>query len=163
MWVLTVIFFFFDLTIKKLYLVESCLVAMGPGKGAAESKEDHTCVFEKLRDNLNATTSSFNGLPKAFSFVSRAYGGKLCDFYLCKEIYFSRSNFIENSNVHIMDNPERRTNFGLLAGNSHQHPYFGLSCNFHLLKKPFKHATNAVKKSKSITWTKLGWRKKLLN
>ena len=48
-WILTVTFFFYDLTQKKLYLVESCLVAMGPGKGAAESKEDHTYVFKKLR------------------------------------------------------------------------------------------------------------------
>ena len=45
-WILTVTFFFFDITHKKLYMVESCLVAMGPGKGAAEAKEDHTCVFK---------------------------------------------------------------------------------------------------------------------
>ena len=158
-WVLTVTFFFFDLTRKKLYLVESCLVAMGPGKGTAESKEDHTCVFEKLREDLNATTSSFNGLPKAFSFVSRAHGGKLCDFYLCKEIYFSRSNFTENSNVHIMDNPERRANFGLLAGNSHQHAYFGLSCNFHLLKKNFQ-ACNKCSKEIQKYCLGEGWMEK---
>ena len=48
-WILTVTFFFFDITRGELYLVESCLLAMGPGKGAAEAKEDHSCIFEKLR------------------------------------------------------------------------------------------------------------------
>ena len=76
-WVLTVTFFFFDLTKKKLYLVESCLVAMGPGKEVSESKEDHTYVFDKLREDLNAMINSADGTPKAFSFVSRAHKGKL--------------------------------------------------------------------------------------
>ena len=137
-WILTVTFFFYDLTQKKLYLVESCLVAMGPGKGAAESKEDHTCVFEKLRYDLEATTNSFDGTPVAFSFASRYHKGQLCDFYLCREIHFARASLTVHSNVHIMDNPERRANFGLLAGNSQQHPYFALSCNFQKLKAPFE-------------------------
>ena len=47
-----------------------------------------------------------------------------------------------------MDNPERRNNFGLLAGNSKNHAYFGLSCNFQELKLKF----NACKKCrKEIT------------
>ena len=158
-WVLTVTFFFFDLTKKKLYLVESCLVAMGPGKEVSESKEDHTYVFDKLREDLNAMINSNDGTPKAFSFVSRAHEGKLCDFYPCKEIYFSGECLTENSNIHIMDNPERRANFGLLAGNSHQHPYFGLSCNFQKLKSSFEACKKCSKEIKKYCFDE-GWMEK---
>ena len=137
-WILTVTFFFFDVTSRELYMVESCLVAMGPGKGAAESKEDHTCIFERLRYDLDAIHDNFDDTPIPFTFVSRAHKGSLCNFYLCKEIYFSTPRPKTNSNIHIMDNPERRTNFGLLAGNSKNHAYFGLSCNFKKLQLPFE-------------------------
>ena len=41
-----------------------------------------------------------------------------------------------------MDNPERRTNFGLLAGNSKNHPIFGISCFFDQLELPFHACKN---------------------
>merc|ERR1712197_327854 len=50
-WVLTVTFFFFDLTKKKLYLVESCLVAMGPGK------EDHKGGVTNLFGNSHHSST----------------------------------------------------------------------------------------------------------
>ena len=137
-WILTVTFFFFDIANHALYLVKSCLVAIGPGKGAAESKEDHTCIFEKLRYDLEAINNNFDGTPIPFTFASRAHDGILCDFYLCKEILFTKSSVKVNSSVHIMDNPERRANFGLYAGNSNNHSCFGLSCNFTKLKLPFE-------------------------
>ena len=147
-WVLTVTFFFFDTTVKELYLVESCLVAMGPGKGNAESKEDHSCIFERLRYDLDAISNSLDANPLLFTFVSRCHNGELCNFYLSKEIYLSEAGTTIQSNIHIMDNPERRNNFGLLAGNSHHHAYFGLSCHFGKLQLNF----NACKKCyKEIT------------
>ena len=136
-WVLTVTFFFFDTTEDELYLVESCLVAMGPGKGNAESKEDHNCIFERLRYDLDAISNTFDATPVLFNFVSRSHHGKICNFYLSKEIYLSEAALTMQSNIHIMDNPERRNNLGLLAGNSHHHAYFGLSCNFGKLHLDF--------------------------
>ena len=114
------------------------MVAIGPGKGAAESKEDHSCIFDKLRSDLDNINNKDDGSPIPLSFISRAHYGSLCTFYLSKEIYFSEANTTENSNVYIMDNPERRSNFGLLGGNSLNHAYFGLSCNFGQLQVPFQ-------------------------
>ena len=155
-WILTVTFFFFDITRGELYLVESCLLAMGPGKGAAEAKEDHSCIFEKLRYDIEAVHNNFDGNPIPFSFASRAHKGDLCDFYVCSEIYFSTSFTSSNSNIHIMDNPERRANFGLLAGNSHQHAYFGLSCHFGALQLQFhackKCTRDIIKYCKNEGW-----------
>jgi len=155
-WILTVTFFFFDIASQDLYLVESCLMAMGPGKGNADSKEDHSCIFKRLRYDLDSISNSFDGSPLLFTFVSRCHNGALCNFYLCKEIYLSTPSTTTNSNIHIMDNPERRNNFGLLAGNANLHAYFGLSCNFQELKLNF----NACKKCcKEITkyCEKEGW------
>ena len=131
-------------------------MAMGPGKGSADSKEDHNCIFERLRYDLDSISNSFDGSPLLFTFVSRCHNGALCNFYLCKEIYLSTPSTTTNSNIHIMDNPERRNNFGLLAGNANLHAYFGLSCNFQELKLNF----NACKKCcKEITkyCEKEGW------
>ena len=118
--------------------MKPCLVAIGPGKGAAESKEDHNCIFEKLRFDLDALEKNFEGTLSPFSFASRKHDGNLRDFYLCKEVLFAEQYLKVNSNVHIMDNPERRANFGLNAGNSNNHRCFGLSCNFSKLKLPFQ-------------------------
>ena len=74
-WILTVTFFFFDITKHELYLVKSCLVAIGPGKGAAKSKEDHTCIFEKLRYDLDAINNNFDGTHIPFTFASRTHDG----------------------------------------------------------------------------------------
>ena len=38
----------------------------------------------------------------------------------------------------LMDNPERRTNYGLLQGNSENHGILGISCNFDNMAKPFE-------------------------
>ena len=62
-WVCTVTFFCYDLTKELLYLVETMLLASGPGKGG--SNEDHTLVFEKIRDDLSKLTVE-NGDPKPF-------------------------------------------------------------------------------------------------
>ena len=82
---------------------------------------------------------------------------------MCKEVYFfqekitvdSNLDNTENpgsigSNIHIMDNPERRNNFGLLAGNSKNHAYFGLSCNFQELKLKFNACNKCSKEIPSI-------------
>ena len=69
-WILTVTFFFFDISKQELYLVESCLVAIGPGKGAAESKEDHSCIFDKLRSDLDNINNKDDGSPIPLSFIS---------------------------------------------------------------------------------------------
>ena len=55
-----------------------------------------------------------------------------------------------------MDNPERRTNFGLLAGNSLNHAYFGLSCCFTKLKLPFEACSHCQKAIESYC-NKEGW------
>ena len=137
-WIMTVTFFFFDITTEKLYMVESCLLALGPGKSFQDSKEEHSCIFEKLRADLDQVIDPDNEAPIPSKFVSRAHHGVLCDFYLCTESYFTQSNITVDSNSYIMDNPERRTNFGLLGGNSNNHAYFGLSCNFSKLRLPFE-------------------------
>ena len=48
-WILTVTIFLVDVQTNELYLVESCLVSMGPGKGNSKSKEDYTFTFDRLR------------------------------------------------------------------------------------------------------------------
>ena len=88
-WIMTVTFFCYDIETYELYLVEPCLVAIGPGKGAAESKEDHSCIFEKLRLDLDKVNNREDGSPIPLTFSSRAHEGRLCDFYICKEIHFS--------------------------------------------------------------------------
>ena len=62
--------------------------------------------------------------PVPIPLVSSFHDKQVVNFYIC----------------HIgalMDNPERRTNFGLLQGNSRNHGVFGLLCYFEQLKKPF--------------------------
>ena len=76
-------------------------------------------MFEKLRYDLEAMSNNLNDTPSIFSFVTRAHKGKMCDFYVCEEIYFSGSSLTVHSNIHIMDNLERRANFGLLSDNSY--------------------------------------------
>ena len=109
-------------------MVDSNLLAGGPGK-KGDGSEDHTVIMKKLYAELKNFIESLTKKPKCFQFVSRAHEGFLCNFYV-------------NSNIeYIMDNPERRANFGLLAGNSSIHTLFGLSCIFKKLQKPF-HACN---------------------
>ena len=55
-----------------------------------------------------------------------------------------------------MDNPERRTNFGLLAGNANNHAYFGLSCCFTKLKLSFE-ACSKCQKALSTYCLEEGW------
>lgn len=140
-WIMTVTFLFYQVIegSPKLYMVETCLVSCGPGKGMNES-EDHSEVFIELREDLKQLY--YDGNPVCFSFVSRAHGGLLCDFYTfreCKHFYDCiNDSVVDQSDVYLMDNPERRANFGLLAGNSKNHACFGLSCNFANLQKPFE-------------------------
>ena len=52
-WVMSVTFFCYDLALGELYMVEICLLAIGPGKSADESDEDHAPIFQKLKFNLS--------------------------------------------------------------------------------------------------------------
>ena len=95
-------------------MVKSQLLSSGPGKAS------HEKVFEELlRDKKEMTFSS--GGPnedrvKSFDFHSRCHGGKLTRF------------FLDPCFTGLMDNPERKANFGLLSGNSRNHALFGVSC-----------------------------------
>ena len=62
--------------------------------------------MRELYSELQGFIDTLNKDPKCFKLISRAHEGSLCNFYI-------------NPNIeYIMDNPERRVNFGLLAGNS---------------------------------------------
>ena len=155
-WIMTVTFFFYDIGTQKLYMVESCLLAIGPGRNTQESKEDHSCVFKKLKVDFDSINNIEDGSPLPLRFVSRAHRGTMCHFYLCKETYFAESNVTVDSGNYIMDNPERRSNFGLLGGNSLNHAYFGLSCNFMNLKLPFESCSSCQKEINTYC-SKEGW------
>ena len=159
-WIMSVTFFCYDLASGKLYMVETCLLALGPGKSAEDSIEDHSPIFQKLKMDMCLLYNKENGLPNPFTYVSRAHNGILCDFYFCNETFFTDSNHQVNSNIFIMDNPERRSNFGLLAGNSLNHAYFGLSCCFTKLKLPFE-ACSLCQKAIQAYCTEEGWMEKL--
>ena len=113
-WSGTVTFIFYDLNKCCVYMVKSQLLSSGPGKAS------HEKVFEELlRDKKEMTFSS--GGPnedrvKSFDFHSRCHGGKLTHF------------FLDPCFTGLMDNPERKANFGLLSGNSRNHALFGVSC-----------------------------------
>ena len=108
---------------SNLYLVDTKLLADGPGKG--DGTEDHSLIFEELHSELTALNEPNSNKPKCYEFISRAHDGDLCSF------------FVNSSIEYIMDSPERRSNFGLLAGNSSIHSLFGLSCNFSRLERQF--------------------------
>ena len=44
-WVMSVTFFCYDLALGELYMVETCLLAIGPGESAEESNKDHASIF----------------------------------------------------------------------------------------------------------------------
>ena len=108
---------------SNLYLVDTKLLADGPGKG--NGTEDHSLIFEELHLELTGLNEPNSQKPKCYEFILRAHDGKLCSF------------FVNSSIEYIMDSPERRSNFGLLAGNSSIHSLFGLSCYFSRLERQF--------------------------
>ena len=106
-WIMTVTFFCYNLASHQLYMVEPCLLTIGPGKSTSEAKEDHSCIFERLKTDLRAITDTEDGSLIPFTYISRAHNGQLCEFYFCKETYFTESHITVESDIYIMDNPER--------------------------------------------------------
>jgi hypothetical protein len=129
-WVGTNTLYFIDARSMRILWIETLLFASGPGKGA--TKEDHTCVMAKLVDEkrLHATD---DGTLTSTTFTSRLHGLEQV------QVYWQCVAFL-------LDNPERRGDFGLLGGGSNNHPYFGLSCYFNELEKPFA-ACNECRRS----------------
>ena len=65
-WILTVTFFFYEISTKALYMVDSNLLAGGPGK-KGDGSEDHTVIMKELYSELQSfidllTKKSENGL-----------------------------------------------------------------------------------------------------
>ena len=142
-WIMTVTFYCYDLCTEEIYLVNTELLSSGPGKGL--DKEEHNLVLHELYKDLKqfGTSSDMNDKP-FFPFISRAHGGKVCNF------------FFNPSIIYLMDNIERRANFGLLAGNSNLHSIFGISCSFNDLNRTFSACKQCKKESKNIVQNKIG-------
>lgn len=115
-------FLLYDLKEQFVYLVSSTLFAVGPGKGS--DSEDHTSIFQHMLSKNNELFDS-SGQHKPLSLISTFHNRNWVDFYICHV-------------GALMDNPERRSNFGLLQGNSRNHGVFGMSCYFDQLDKPFQ-------------------------
>ena len=115
-------FILYNLKEQCLYSVDSTLFVVGPGKG--NDKDDHTKVFQQmLLDNQQLFDD--NGTHRPLPLISRYHQMKVVNYYICHL-------------GALMDNPERRSNFGLLQGNSRNHGVFGISCFFDQLVHPFQ-------------------------
>ena len=129
-WVATWTFVMYDMAEQCVYNVLTTLCAVGPGKG--DDQEDHTLVFQLMVvDNMKLYNVDGNNKP--ITVISR--------FHNMTEI-----NIFVTTIAILMDNPERRSNYGLLQGNSKNHGIFGTSCNFELLHLPFE-ACNVCKQN----------------
>jgi hypothetical protein len=109
---------------RQPYMVRTGLFSIGPGKGWND-KEDHTETIDRLWHDSREITVE-DGLPKAHVLPSLHHQGSMAKFYFSPDFVF------------LMDNPDRRGNFGLLGGNSKNHGVFGYNIFFDLLEKPFE-------------------------
>ena len=142
-WIMTVTFYCYDICTEEIYLVNTELLSSGPGKGL--DKEEHNLVLHELYKDLKQFGSSSDMIDKPFfPFISRAHGGKVCNF------------FFNPSIIYLMDNIERRANFGLLAGNSNLHSIFGISCSFNDLNRTFSACKQCEKRIKKYC-SKQNW------
>jgi hypothetical protein len=108
-WAVTTTFVFYDVKEKQPYMVRTGLFSSGPGKGWND-KEDHAEVIDKLFSDSRDLTVH-DGLPRSHHLPSLYHGGAHARFYFSPDFVF------------IMDNPERRGNFGMLGGNLKNHEF----------------------------------------
>ena len=124
-WAATQTFVLADFKDLNVYYVDSLLVASGPGKGS--KKEDHSIVLRAMvKDKLLCYYP--DGSPKPLRLRSMFHHQRSVDFYVI-------------TITGLMDNPERRGDWGLLQGNSKLHGYFGMSFLFEKLDRPFSACT----------------------
>ena len=130
-WAGTQTFILANLQGQQVYYVDSLLFASGPGKGS--KKEDHSIVLQAMvNDKLLCYHP--NGSPKPLALRSMYHNKNVVHFYVL-------------TICGLMDNPERRGNYGLMQGNSKLHGYFGISCCFAKLDRSFaacKHCSALV-------------------
>ena len=120
-WAGTQTFILADLKDQKVYYVDTLLFASGPGKGS--KKEDHSIVIQQMVAD-KTMCYHLDGSPKPLKLRSMFHDKRIVDFYVL-------------TIAGLMDNPERRADYGLLQGNSKLHGYFGMSCAFSKLDRPF--------------------------
>lgn len=121
-WIATLTFVLYDILEKQVYSVNTSLCAAGPGKG--DDKEDHSSIFALMVQDYKELKNAL-GQHKPITLISGYHGLKQVNYYVCQMGL-------------LMDNPERRSNYGLLQGNSKVHGVFGISCNFEKLELPFQ-------------------------
>jgi len=136
-WAATCTFVLYDLMDQSVYYVGSSLFAAGPGKG--HSSDNHSCIFRQMVEE-NIELKYENGKHKPIQLISMFHQMKFVNFYICHM-------------GSLMDNPERRANFCLLAGNSKNHGIFGISCYFDYLQLPFQACLSCYKHYKEYTLT----------
>ena len=127
-WALTGSYLFYDCEKKDAYMFKTGVVSTG------HDKDDHSVLFRKILEEKNSSAealsapSHYHSLPGEVSFYPKILGA-------------------------LMDNPERRGNFGLLSGTSNNHGMFGLNCHFDQLEKPFEPCTDCLSKIDSYIET----------
>ena len=136
-WVGTVTFFLYDIRQQELYHFDSFLLTSGSNNTAnpiswdddtedvpegKQSKGEHHSVFGAMHEDFKLLVKE--GKPVSFHFPSRHHNSQMSTVYFCPLGF-------------LMDNPERRADFGLRGGNSKNHSTFGYSIRFDLLQKSF--------------------------
>jgi hypothetical protein len=101
----------------KAYLAVTQLWAAGPGKAS------HDDFFRAASSEKAASWEDADGRLRPIRMYSREHQ-KDVNVFICLGPF-------------LQDNPERRTFWGLLAGNSNLHGMFGVCCDFSKLKTPF--------------------------
>ena len=127
-WAMTGTYVFYDCVKRKIFLVKTELLSCGMDKA------DHDPVFRRMVEDLRESCSSEDG--------------RTVEPFKAPSLYLRDSsvNYFPVLMGASMDNPERRWNFGLKNGNSKNHGYFGLSCFFDELQKPFSPCKNCCKR-----------------
>ena len=105
-----------------MYYINSALFTVGPCKGNKD--DNHMEIFHNMVLDIKQFKDE-KGIHQPVSLISDFHNKKIVRFYICP---LGR----------LMDNPERRTNYGLLQGNSKKHEIFGISCNFDNLIRTFE-------------------------
>ena len=127
-WAMTGTYIFYDCIKQKIILVKTELLSCG------NDKADHDPVFRRMVEDLRESC--------------RSEDGKTVQPFKAPSLYLKDPsvNYFPVLMGVSMDNPERRWNFGLKNGNSKNHGYFGLSCFFKELEKPFSPCKNCCKR-----------------
>ena len=118
-WTKTLSALFYDCKSCIFYMMNTKVSAVG------WDKTDHSMIFRQLRNDLREFTT-IEGMPIKSICIPSHYHYQLCPG---ESIHF----FIMPFGL-LMDNPERRSNFGLRSHNSLNHVYFSLNCHHSLLE-----------------------------